>query len=146
MWGFIFDKKTNPLIEWADKKQGDDGLLEQPTIPTTNRACRKRDPATVYTAWQGYHIFNKIAIGWAMKQVNCRSCGRLLAKIGNFNDLEIKCPRCKAFNVLSVKNALSEVLRDSSTGNLDEQSTSQSTPTICGAKTNVFKRISQNFG
>lgn len=93
-----------------------------------------------------YHIFNKIAIGWAMKQVNCRSCGRLLAKIGNFNDLEIKCPRCKAFNVLSVKNALSEVLRDSSTGNLDEQSTSQSTPTICGAKTNVFKRISQNFG
>ncbi|AKI26999.1 hypothetical protein D6D64_05255 [Moraxella catarrhalis] len=63
MWGFIFDKKTNPLIERADKKQGDGGLREQSTTPTTNRACRKRDPATVYTARQGYHIFNKIAIG-----------------------------------------------------------------------------------
>lgn len=61
--GFIFRKKTNPLIEWADEKQGDDGLLEQSATPTTNRACRKRNPATMYIAWQGYHIFNKIAIG-----------------------------------------------------------------------------------
>lgn len=127
-------------------KQGDDGLLEQPATPTTNQVCRKRNPATMYIAWQGYHILIKIAIGKAMKQVNCRSCGRLLAKIGSFNDLEIKCPRCKAFNVLSVKNALLEVPRDSSIGNLDDKGIPKSTPAIRGAKTNVFKGISQDFG
>ena len=81
-----------------------------------------------------------------MKQVNCRSCGRLLAKIGNFNDLEIKCPRCKAFNVLSVENASPEVQRDSNVGNLDDQSIPKSTPAIRGSKTNVFKGVSQDFG
>ncbi|WP_152411827.1 Com family DNA-binding transcriptional regulator [Moraxella macacae] len=81
-----------------------------------------------------------------MKQVNCRSCGRLLAKIGSFNNLEIKCPRCKAFNVLSVKNALSEAQETPITGNIDDQSISKSTPTVRGAKTHVFERISQNTG
>lgn len=127
-------------------KQGDDELLEQSATPTTNRACRKRDPATMYIAWLGYHIFNKIAIGNPMNLIKCRSCGRLLAKIGNFNDLEIKCPRCKALNLLSVKNALSEVQRDSNTGNLDDQSIPKSTPAIRGAKTNVFEGVSQDFG
>lgn len=40
-----------------------------------------------------------------MKNINCRSCGRLLAK-GTFTVLEIKCPRCKAMNFMSIKNAL----------------------------------------
>ncbi|WP_081401941.1 Com family DNA-binding transcriptional regulator [Acinetobacter colistiniresistens] len=39
-----------------------------------------------------------------MQQINCRSCGRLLAK-GTFKTLEIKCPRCKAINFLSISNA-----------------------------------------
>lgn len=80
-----------------------------------------------------------------MNLIKCRSCGRLLAKIGNFNDLEIKCPRCKALNLLSVKNALSEVQRDSNTGNLDDKGIPKSTPAIRGAKTNVFERVSQDF-
>ena len=39
-----------------------------------------------------------------MECINCRSCGRLLAK-GAYISLEIKCPRCKNFNFLSVQNA-----------------------------------------
>ncbi|OTG85277.1 hypothetical protein B9T31_12425 [Acinetobacter sp. ANC 4558] len=40
-----------------------------------------------------------------MKLINCRSCGRLLAK-GSFTTLEIKCPRCKTMNFMSITNAL----------------------------------------
>ncbi|WP_081407207.1 Com family DNA-binding transcriptional regulator [Acinetobacter rudis] len=39
-----------------------------------------------------------------MQRITCRSCGRLLAK-GVFTTLEIKCPRCKAINFLSISNA-----------------------------------------
>ncbi|MFC3172102.1 Com family DNA-binding transcriptional regulator [Acinetobacter vivianii] len=39
-----------------------------------------------------------------MQLINCRSCGRLLAK-GTYISLEIKCSRCKSINSLSVQNA-----------------------------------------
>ncbi|MFW1857901.1 Com family DNA-binding transcriptional regulator [Acinetobacter defluvii] len=38
--------------------------------------------------------------------VKCRSCDRLLCKIGRFDAIEIKCPRCKTLNFVSVQNAL----------------------------------------
>lgn len=40
-----------------------------------------------------------------MQIIKCRSCDRILAKIGYFNEIEIKCPRCKTINHLSVVNA-----------------------------------------
>jgi phage FluMu protein Com len=40
-----------------------------------------------------------------METVKCRSCSKLLAKIGRYDQLEIKCPRCKTLNYLSVTNA-----------------------------------------
>ncbi|WP_353851278.1 Com family DNA-binding transcriptional regulator [Acinetobacter sp.] len=39
-----------------------------------------------------------------MQLINCRSCGRLLGK-GIYTTLEIKCPRCKTINLLSISNA-----------------------------------------
>lgn len=44
--------------------------------------------------------------GVPMEHIKCNSCDRLLLKIGHFDNLEIKCPRCKTLNYLSVKNAL----------------------------------------
>lgn len=41
-----------------------------------------------------------------MEHIKCNSCDRLLLKIGHFDEIEIKCPRCKTLNYLSVKNAL----------------------------------------
>lgn len=39
-----------------------------------------------------------------MSLIKCHSCGRILAK-GTYIFLEIKCPRCKTLNAMSVKNA-----------------------------------------
>ncbi|WP_372404973.1 Com family DNA-binding transcriptional regulator [Acinetobacter piscicola] len=41
-----------------------------------------------------------------MEMIKCRSCDRLLCKIGLFDAIEIKCPRCKTLNFVSVQNAL----------------------------------------
>lgn len=43
--------------------------------------------------------------------VRCCACQKLLAKAGEFKNLQIKCVRCKTVNhfSLSVKNAISEV-------------------------------------
>lgn len=76
-----------------------------------------------------------------MNLIKCRSCGRLLAKIGNFNDLEIKCPRCKALNLLSIKNALSEVPRDSNTGNLDDKGIPKAPLPFVGQKRMFLKEF-----
>lgn len=34
-----------------------------------------------------------------MTDIKCRICYKLLAKIGTFTELEIKCNRCKTINV-----------------------------------------------
>ncbi len=39
-----------------------------------------------------------------MTLIRCKSCNKLLAK-AIYKALEIKCPRCKAINYLSVQNA-----------------------------------------
>lgn len=39
-----------------------------------------------------------------MNLIKCKSCGRLLAK-GEYRTLEIKCPRCKTLNIMSIENA-----------------------------------------
>ncbi|MDO3665044.1 Com family DNA-binding transcriptional regulator [Acinetobacter higginsii] len=33
-----------------------------------------------------------------MQNLKCRCCLKLLAKIGQFDQIEIKCPRCKTLN------------------------------------------------
>ncbi|MBS9780658.1 MAG: Com family DNA-binding transcriptional regulator [Moraxellaceae bacterium] len=40
--------------------------------------------------------------------IHCQNCNRKLLKVGKFDQLSIKCQRCKALNHLSVENALSE--------------------------------------
>lgn len=40
-----------------------------------------------------------------MKFITCQNCGKKLLKIGAFDSLSIKCPRCKTLNHLSVMNA-----------------------------------------
>lgn len=44
-----------------------------------------------------------------MKFIQCQNCDRKLLKIGKFDMLSIKCPRCKTINHLSVENAKPEV-------------------------------------
>ncbi|WP_201510446.1 Com family DNA-binding transcriptional regulator [Psychrobacter aquaticus] len=43
-----------------------------------------------------------------MKFLNCQNCTKKLLKIGKFDHLSIKCPRCKTINYLSVQNATPE--------------------------------------
>ena len=38
-----------------------------------------------------------------LKEIRCRRCNKLLAK-ADAGELEIKCPRCGAYNILKVKN------------------------------------------
>lgn len=45
-----------------------------------------------------------------MNWIKCHTCNKTLLKIGLFDELAIKCLRCKTINHLSVKNALSECL------------------------------------
>ncbi len=33
-----------------------------------------------------------------MKFISCQSCNKKLLKIGHFDNLQVKCPRCKAMN------------------------------------------------
>lgn len=41
-----------------------------------------------------------------MKFISCQNCYRKLLKIGMFDELSIKCPRCKNINhIMSVTNA-----------------------------------------
>ncbi|MBS9779668.1 MAG: Com family DNA-binding transcriptional regulator [Moraxellaceae bacterium] len=43
-----------------------------------------------------------------MKFIKCQNCNKTLLKIGTFNQLSIKCTRCKTINYLSVENTPSE--------------------------------------
>lgn len=39
-----------------------------------------------------------------VKEIRCGTCQRLLAKAGHFDQLQIKCPRCRAINHLKAKS------------------------------------------
>ncbi|MFN4366498.1 MAG: Com family DNA-binding transcriptional regulator [Acinetobacter sp.] len=58
-----------------------------------------------------------------MENLKCRCCFKLLAKIGLFNEIEIKCPRCKTINDFqSTLSALPErPERPLNPGKIDEQ-------------------------
>lgn len=58
-----------------------------------------------------------------MENLKCRCCFKLLAKIGMFDQIEIKCPRCKTINDFqSTLSALPERLeRPINPGKIDEQ-------------------------
>lgn len=43
-----------------------------------------------------------------MKFLTCQNCTKKLLKIGNFDCLSIKCPRCKTLNYLSALSAIPE--------------------------------------
>lgn len=44
-----------------------------------------------------------------MQNLKCQCCYKLLAKIGSFEEIEIKCPRCKTINEFqSTMSALPE--------------------------------------
>ncbi|MFB2538797.1 Com family DNA-binding transcriptional regulator [Acinetobacter sp. c3-l95] len=51
-----------------------------------------------------------------MKFILCQNCSKKLLKIGHFDNLSIKCPRCKILNHLSVMNALPEAQEAQSNG------------------------------
>ncbi|MDF2419150.1 Com family DNA-binding transcriptional regulator [Acinetobacter beijerinckii] len=57
-----------------------------------------------------------------MQNLKCQCCLKLLAKIGYFDRIEIKCPRCKTLNQFqSTKSALPErPERQDSTGKINE--------------------------
>ncbi|WP_081401338.1 Com family DNA-binding transcriptional regulator [Acinetobacter seifertii] len=58
-----------------------------------------------------------------MQNINCRHCFKLLARIGHFDSLEIKCPRCKTLNIyMSTPSALPESLEHQKTGKNHEYS------------------------
>lgn len=54
--------------------------------------------------------FSFYVIKILMHTIRCRCCYKLLAKIGHFDSLEIKCSRCKSINILSTESALPERL------------------------------------
>ncbi|WP_349929207.1 Com family DNA-binding transcriptional regulator [Acinetobacter sp. A1-4-2] len=58
-----------------------------------------------------------------MQNLKCRCCFKLLAKVGMFNEIEIKCPRCKTINEFqSTLSALPERQeRHIETGKIDEK-------------------------
>ncbi|WP_310285582.1 Com family DNA-binding transcriptional regulator [Pseudomonas peli] len=39
-----------------------------------------------------------------VKDLRCGGCSRLLAKVGQFDVLQIKCPRCRAINNLRAES------------------------------------------
>lgn len=52
-----------------------------------------------------------------MQNLKCQCCFKLLAKIGIFDQIEIKCPRCKTLNSFqSTLSALPECLEHPNTG------------------------------
>ncbi|WP_083932674.1 Com family DNA-binding transcriptional regulator [Psychrobacter lutiphocae] len=74
-----------------------------------------------------------------MNFLNCNSCGKKLLKIRTFDELSIKCPRCKTLNYLSVKNAKPEDheshnLEDKTRGQSKTKAIQQSTATIRRSK------------
>ena len=42
-----------------------------------------------------------------LKEIRCRRCNKLLAKAGT-GELEIKCPRCGAYNILKAESFKTE--------------------------------------
>lgn len=62
-----------------------------------------------------------------MQVIKCRCCYKLLAKIGQFDQVEIKCPRCKSFNVyMSTVSALSECREHQNQGHSYERKSTTS--------------------
>ncbi|WP_373388985.1 Com family DNA-binding transcriptional regulator [Pseudomonas alcaligenes] len=39
-----------------------------------------------------------------MKDIRCGGCDRLLARVGRFDALQIKCPRCRTLNHLKAES------------------------------------------
>ncbi|MDH1070215.1 Com family DNA-binding transcriptional regulator [Acinetobacter johnsonii] len=58
-----------------------------------------------------------------MQNLKCQCCFKLLAKVGAFDALEIKCPRCKTLNTFqSTLSALPErPERQIDTGKIDDK-------------------------
>ncbi|WP_227515679.1 Com family DNA-binding transcriptional regulator [Acinetobacter qingfengensis] len=53
--------------------------------------------------------------------IKCRCCYKLLAKIGQYDCLEIKCPRCKTLNIFSsTLSALPECPEHPNTGKIHD--------------------------
>ncbi|PNK59470.1 Com family DNA-binding transcriptional regulator [Psychrobacter sp. FDAARGOS_221] len=74
-----------------------------------------------------------------MQSIRCKSCNKLLAK-ARYQQLEIKCPRCKLLNKLSVRNALQEdheshTIQVKTRGQSNTQAIQQSTNSVCRSKT-----------
>lgn len=64
-----------------------------------------------------------------MKFIQCQNCDRKLLKIGKFDELSIKCPRCKTINHLSVTNAKPEV-HETPTSGVNHGSNHANTQTV----------------
>nr|WP_236200235.1 Com family DNA-binding transcriptional regulator [Pseudomonas pseudonitroreducens] len=41
-----------------------------------------------------------------MKEIRCGGCNRLLARAGLFDQIQIKCPRCRTLNHLKAESLL----------------------------------------
>ncbi|MGE4281998.1 MAG: Com family DNA-binding transcriptional regulator [Magnetospirillum sp.] len=48
-----------------------------------------------------------------MESIRCASCGKLLAKAEAYSVIEIKCPRCRAINILRAASPAPERQRAS---------------------------------
>lgn len=46
-----------------------------------------------------------------LKEIRCHNCGKLLAK-GEILVIELKCPRCKAYNILRAMSTRQESRED----------------------------------
>ncbi|MFT0694130.1 Com family DNA-binding transcriptional regulator [Acinetobacter bereziniae] len=53
-----------------------------------------------------------------MQNLKCKCCFKLLAKTSKFNQIEIKCPRCKTLNNFQSTSSALPIIE---TGKIDEQ-------------------------
>lgn len=63
-----------------------------------------------------------------MKFIICQSCNKKLLKIGHFDNLQVKCPRCKAIN--NYQNATSVQSEVHETPNLNGETRETSKPQV----------------
>ncbi|WP_230660414.1 Com family DNA-binding transcriptional regulator [Psychrobacter sp. I-STPA10] len=79
-----------------------------------------------------------------MKFIKCQNCGKKLLKIGVFDNLSIKCSRCKIINTMSVKHAANPstieahealIQKGQPRGNLPAQTLQQSSSAIRRSET-----------
>lgn len=64
-----------------------------------------------------------------MKFISCQSCNKKLLKIGHFDNLQVKCPRCKAMNNYQNATSVQSEVHETPTNGVNHGSNQTNTQT-----------------